>query len=184
MSTVTFDVPAFYARCSKLISHFSTRRSKMYSDADCVCIAKDKLDNDNPYLKSSISHLWLFGYELPDTIAIITGDEGGKAGGGRIIILTTAKKVGFLQSLVDGRPSGEKVPEVVLMAKNKLDKNKENFGKIAETVGLKSGSKVATLLKEKKMSTEKGGSVTEGGVIDLFYQSIEGEWFSKAYGIS
>jgi len=159
--SVSFDVKSFYARAGRLLDHYLGRKDKVYGGADCLCIARDKISEENPYLKSTIAHLYLFGYELPDTLVLFLPTR-------KIIVLTTAKKVAFLQSIVDSRPEGADTPEVILMTKNKADANKENFENIAKKGDLKEGTILATFVKEKK-------SATAGGFCESFYNFLDAQ---------
>ena len=122
------------------------------------------MSEDAPYLKSSISHLYLFGYELPDTLLLLSQ-------AGVLSILSTAKKVSYLQQLVDGRPDGAKV-EVVLYTKTKEDKNAANFSRLVEATSLSPSDKIACITKEGPHTTE-GGHTTPNSVCDLWQQHLK-----------
>ena len=66
--------------------------------AECLSIDKGASDEDNQYLKSTIIHHYLFGYELPDTVVLLTKD-------GQCVVLAAKKKCAFLQPAVDQVPS-------------------------------------------------------------------------------
>ena len=71
-------------------------------------------DDDDPYLKSTCAHQYLFGYELPDTLFILT--ESGHA-----FVLATKKKCDFLSKAVGKAPSGSKIVSLTCLVKGKED---------------------------------------------------------------
>ena len=125
--------------------------------AECLSIDKGASDEDNQYLKSTIIHHYLFGYELPDTVVLLTKD-------GQCVVLAAKKKCAFLQPAVDQVPSKGSVKSLKLLTKCKEDSNKAN---IDTMLGIIQGGsaenaeplKVGVLLKEYKANTShKEGS--------------------------
>jgi FACT complex subunit SPT16 N-terminal lobe domain len=123
------DVARFYDRLGNLHSHFAKHRcvrhrryclllqwqsnsltpflptnrsGPIWGDASCLCLLRGKLNENEPYLKSVVLHHYLFGYELPDTILLLTHE-------GHCYILTAKKKCEFLETAVGKAPPGSPI---------------------------------------------------------------------------
>jgi nucleosome binding factor SPN SPT16 subunit len=80
------------------------------------------------YLKSSILHIYLFGYELNDIIMILTLK-------GDLHVFGAKKKIEFLQ------PAAEKLNRSLhLYVRNKADNNAENFRKLVQVIKQSNGA--------------------------------------------
>jgi nucleosome binding factor SPN SPT16 subunit len=77
-----------------------------------LSLHRGALNDDDPFLRSVILQQWLFGYELPDTVIILTED-------GNIHVCATKKKCEFLQPAVDQ----DKEFKIHLLLRNKEDGN-------------------------------------------------------------
>jgi len=128
--------------------------SKVWSNADCLLLHRGPLNDDDPYQKSAILHQWLFGYELPDTILLLTK-------GRYLSLLATKKKCQFLQQAQTNIPSDSPIKEIELLIKKKEDSNAQNYETIWEKAGLAAtnGNKhaVGVILKERESNVENGG---------------------------
>ncbi|KAM7270337.1 hypothetical protein ACFE04_029551 [Oxalis oulophora] len=62
----------FSQRLKSLYSHWTKRKSDLWSSADVLAVATPPHSDDLRYLKSSALHVWLFGYEFPETIIVFT----------------------------------------------------------------------------------------------------------------
>ena len=88
------DAPRFHARCLSLIKQITKYHSeapspKPFGTDDgswTVAVCRGAGTDDSWAYKSTIVHLYLFGYELPDTLLVLNSDE-------TVTILTTKKKV-------------------------------------------------------------------------------------------
>ena len=74
-------------------------------------------------MKSSSLHHYLFGYELPDTVLVLTKD-------GNCFISAAKKKCEFLQGAVGNVPEDSNIVSVTLLVRNKSDGNEENLSKL------------------------------------------------------
>jgi len=99
-----------------------------------VIVARGKRDDDVIYSRSTSMQLWMFGYEIMDTITVFTPKN--------ITILTSKKKAGILGVL------GEKDKDVQLevRVRSKTEVNED----LKFLVG-KIGSRAGTTLKEKPL---------------------------------
>lgn len=154
------DVNRFYARLSKLHSHFvKHREGAAWGGATCLSLHRGPLNEDDIFLKSIVLQQYLFGYELPDTVLILTA-------GGKCMVLATKKKCEFLQPAVDGAPKDCKITEFEVLVRNKADGNQENFEKMLSIVkGEKENGRVGLFLKEKAQQNNeksKGETIFNG----------------------
>jgi nucleosome binding factor SPN SPT16 subunit len=111
-----------------------------------------------------VLHQWLFGYELPDTIVLITEE-------GHLWVCATKKKCDFLQSAVDKDDDFT----LHLLLRNKEDANAANYAtllKHAHTRG-EDNNKVGVILKER--ATNKTG----GGILGPFEEELESQLKEK-----
>ncbi|GIL93381.1 hypothetical protein Vretifemale_20793, partial [Volvox reticuliferus] len=77
----------------------STQQDGVWGGANVLAVAVGAPSDDLRYLKSISLHLWLFGFELPDTVLLCTSS--------RVLVLTSQKKASLLQPLVDACSRGE-----------------------------------------------------------------------------
>jgi nucleosome binding factor SPN SPT16 subunit len=93
-------------------------------------------------------HQWLFGYELPDTIVVITEDAN-------VLVCATKKKCEFLRPAL-GKSDKFKMK---LLLRNKADGNAENYETLiqaAQEAGDADNRKIGVILKERKYNYDNG----------------------------
>lgn len=78
-------------------------------------------------MKSGVLHQYLFGYELPDTVLLLT--EAGNC-----FVLSTKKKRDFLSAAVGKAPPGSKIVDLTLLVRNKKDNDEANHARLIEEV--------------------------------------------------
>ncbi|EEC50840.1 predicted protein [Phaeodactylum tricornutum CCAP 1055/1] len=155
------DVKRFLTRLNKLQSHFLKHNATVWNKADCVVLHRGPLDDDQPYLKSVTLHQWLFGYELPDTILLLTKD-------GNVWLLATQKKLDFVRPALEALPElktgKSKLQDIHLLLRNKQDGNEANYASLWKEAGLNvdGGEKntkrvVGVILKERAGNSQAGG---------------------------
>ncbi|KAL7551444.1 hypothetical protein ACHAWF_016787 [Thalassiosira exigua] len=149
------NVEKFYERLNKIHAHFAKHRESTWNGAYCISIDKGAADEESRYLKSTVLHHYLFGYELPDTVLLLTKD-------GECIILAAKKKCEFLQKAVGKAPANGSVQSLTLLTRSKADDNAENIEEMLKAArGDSNGkdAKVGVIMKEFK----SGSGAKEGG---------------------
>ncbi|GBP65134.1 FACT complex subunit spt16 [Eumeta japonica] len=142
MSNITLDKETFSRRMKKLYVAWKAADSKS-EDAlgkmDCLvsCVG---VDEDTLYSKSTALQTWLFGYELPDTITVLTEQS--------MSFLASKKKIEFLRQIENGKDESD-LPPVKLYIRDRNDKDKENFSKLVEAIKKsKSGKTLGVFVKD------------------------------------
>lgn len=122
--------------------------SKNWGEAKSLCLHRSVLNDDEPYLRSVVLHQWLFGYELPDTIVLITQD-------GNIWVCATKKKCEFLKPAVDHDPDFT----IHLLLRNKEDSNAANYDTLINHAHARGddSNKVGVIVKERVNNKANGG---------------------------
>lgn len=147
---VKIDAATFYRRAKKLYNTWKDPSSSSYasewSSMDAFVCAVG-VDEDTIYSKSTSLQTWLVGYELTDTIIVLTESA--------ITFLASKKKIDFVRALEAAAPasaSGESVvPPVKLMVRDKGDTDKKNFEKLTELIKeSKKGEKLGIFAKDQK----------------------------------
>uniref|UniRef100_A0A6V2I6E2 FACT complex subunit n=1 Tax=Ditylum brightwellii TaxID=49249 RepID=A0A6V2I6E2_9STRA len=163
------DVSRFYARLGRLHAHFLKHRDGIWQGAGCLSLHRGQMNDDEPYLKSVVLHQYLFGWELPDTILLLTET-------GDCFVLAAKKKCEFLEAAVGKTPTGSSIIGLTLLTRNKSDGNAENYETLMEAVTAKNGSngdkkKVGVLMKE--WPSEKRESIG-GPLVSGWEKSLTG----------
>jgi nucleosome binding factor SPN SPT16 subunit len=118
-----------------------------------LSLHRGNVDEDQTYLKSVVFHQWLFGYELPDTILLLTED-------GNVYVCATKKKCEFLQPAVDQKNEDFNIH---LLLRNKEDNNAANYETLLEHASKSSGNsqvpKVGVISKERDSNKSTRGPV-------------------------
>ena len=118
------------------------RTTAAWNNATCLSLCRGQLDESNSYAKSVILHQYLFGYELPDLVMVLTLE-------GDLHVMGTKKKIEFL------KPAAKESNSVHLYMRSKGDNNADNFQKLIEVIknsGENSKPIVGSILKESNDS--------------------------------
>ncbi|KAG2482945.1 hypothetical protein HYH03_018170 [Edaphochlamys debaryana] len=99
MADVSIDVAQFCRRLKRLYECWTTQQDGVWSGANVLAVAVGAPSEDLRYLKSNSLHLWLFGYELPETVMLFVP--------GKVLVLTSQKKATLLQPAVDAASKGD-----------------------------------------------------------------------------
>lgn len=124
--------------------------SNNWGGAKSLCLQRSSLNDDEPYLRSVVLQQWLFGYELPDTILLITED-------GNVWICATKKKCEFLKPAVDQ----DEDFKIHLLLRSKEDSNEANYDTLVKqaTSRTSDSNKIGVIVKERANNKANGGIV-------------------------
>jgi len=111
-------------RIEKLYTTWTENPDKW--NADAVVVHAGEGDDDASFTKTSTTQLYLFGYEIPNTILVFTLKK--------LYVLSSAKKIKIIGEAIKGRAE-DAVPAVELLVSNKEDANAANFNQIADAIG-------------------------------------------------
>ncbi|RVE54784.1 hypothetical protein evm_000551 [Chilo suppressalis] len=144
MSNISLDKDTFFRRMKKFYAAWKAAAADPKSDdalakIDCLvsCVG---VDEDTLYSKSTALQTWLFGYELPDTITVLTENS--------MCFLASKKKIEFLRQIENGKDETE-LPQVKLLIRDRNDKDKENFNKLIQEIKKsKSGKNLGVFAKD------------------------------------
>ena len=138
--------------------HAHNRTGAAWGKANCLCLTRGQLDDDNIFMKSVVTQQYLLGYELPDTVILLNLD-------GNCTVLATKKKCDFFRVAVGKAPPGSKILDLNILERCKEDKNEANFATLIEQVKLnKDGDKVniGCFAKEWDGNSEPKGTIVAG----------------------
>ncbi len=140
------------------------------------------MDPDDPYMKSVIIQQYLFGYELPDTVVLLTD-------GGHLLFLATKKKCDFVRTAVEHKSNI--ITNVTVMERSKGDNNAQNYSTLLSEVescreGLeeKDKVKIGVFAKEYSTNTETKNPIVTGWQeqIDAASETVETVDVTSAMG--
>jgi nucleosome binding factor SPN SPT16 subunit len=130
-----------------------------------LLLHRGTLNDDDPFQKSSTLHLWLFGYELPDTIFLLRKD-------GSCWFLATKKKCDFLKQAAENVPEKSGIQEIHMLLRSKEDGNAASYEELLKEAcsgvvtkngddenGAKTLPALGLILKERTANSEGGGIV-------------------------
>lgn len=118
---VTVNKETFVKRAAKLYEFWKSGSDVNLSKVDALVFMVGMDEDTAMYSKSNSLQFWLFNYELNDTLMVFT-----KSG---MYFLASSRKAQFLEPLVS-KDSGDTLPSVTVMNREKADKDKANFGKL------------------------------------------------------
>lgn len=122
---VNINAEKFFQRLERLQAHWTTHKSVLWGGSDAICIPLgSSAGKEMNYSKASSMHLYLLGYEFPDSIMVITRES--------FHFMATAKKCKYLEDALLGTSS---TISVKFLKKEKDEGvNKDNFLKLLNVI--------------------------------------------------
>lgn len=141
MSDIKIVAERFFSRIDKLQRNFTENKTSIWGGSDAICIPMGASDDEVMYSKGASVHLFLLGYEFPDSIIVLTK--------GHFYFMATSKKCQMIQR--DLMPhSASSTIQLHFLEKSKDDgQNRENFHELLNAVRKGNGKKIGCLFKEK-----------------------------------
>jgi nucleosome binding factor SPN SPT16 subunit len=136
MVDVNINAEKFFQRLERLQTHWTTHKSTVWGGSDALCIPLGAASGkDMSYSKSSSMHLYLLGYEFPDSIIIITRNS--------FHFMATAKKCSYLEAALLGTSSAVSIN----FLKKEKDEgvNRENFHNLLAVIRKGGGKRLGSL---------------------------------------
>jgi len=135
------DKGLFWSRLKRIFDHWAKGGKPWGGGADAIIVNYGKANENVLYSRTSAIHLFLFGYEFPDTVLVLTK--------GKLTILCSSSKAKYLDSL----GSENRGIKLEIMIRNKEDKNAANFAKLLKAI---KGSNQGSLLGWIPSETQNG----------------------------
>lgn len=119
------DLKTFKSRLQALYKHWRQHRDELWGSSDVLVVATPPYSEDLRYLKSSALHIWLLGYEFPDTIMVF-GEKN-------IYFTCSGKKAPLLEVVKESAKETVKA-EVVIWAKAKNEDGSIQMDKVLRAI--------------------------------------------------
>ena len=177
---VSINAALFWSRLSSLVHSWQSgvkawAGAGVGADAsagvvDALLVATGSADSDDGYSRLSAIQLWLFGYEIPDSVMLITrggggggaGQEEGKSGsdaGVSVTLLSSAKKCRILAPL-GSDPTRPSRMSLTLLESNKADRNASNIDQLTAAIAASNTGKRVGHLPSKTAPPSSSLSAT------------------------
>lgn len=133
---VSINAERFFQRLERLQTHWTTHKSTVWGGSDALCIPLGGASGkEMSYSKSSSMHLYLLGYEFPDSIIIITRNS--------FHFMATAKKCSYLE--VAFKDTTSSVSVNFLKKEKDEGVNRENFHSLLAVIRKGGGKRLGSL---------------------------------------
>jgi nucleosome binding factor SPN SPT16 subunit len=154
---VAINDEQFYSRLNKFITHWNQNKETLWENTNILCIPMGAVkDADVVYSKSSAMHLYLLGYEFPESLMILTPNK--------FYFITTQKKAAYLEAIKDDT----KFPIETFYKTKDENANKEMFKTLLTTLKKTGTTVMGTILKGE----------FEGKFIPLWNETLAGQGFT------
>ncbi|MFH4974936.1 hypothetical protein AB6A40_001645 [Gnathostoma spinigerum] len=113
----------FHSRMKKLYTRWNDGSDEKLSKCRSLVFMVGNDEDASQYSKSNALQYWLFNYELNDVLSLFTREH--------IFFLASGRKAQFLQPS-ETEETTDGVPPITIMRREKADKDKANFQKLAD----------------------------------------------------
>lgn len=140
MSGVVIDTDRFFTRLKRVEEHMLTHKGGLYEGSESLCIPLGTTDESVPYSKSASMHLFLLGYEFPNSLMLVTK--------GHFYFMATSEKCEYLKSSILAKQDENTNIKIHLLERTKdSGQNRELMHELLGAVRKNQGSKIASLFK-------------------------------------
>ena len=133
-----------------LIFHTPKIHRNAWGGASTLSLNRGPLGKDEDvFLKSITLHQYLFGYELPETILVLTTE-------GTVYVIATKKKCEFIKPAQDKVPKDSNIKEIKLLTRNKNgDNTMDIFEECISESEIKNDDKIGIINKERNYNKDE-----------------------------
>jgi nucleosome binding factor SPN SPT16 subunit len=140
MSEVSIDADRFFTRIKRVEEHLASHKGGVWEGCESLCIPLGTSDESVPYSKSASMHLYLLGYEFPNSIMLLTK--------GNFYFMATAEKCKYLKDSILPKQDENASIKIHLVERSKdSGANRELMHDLLGAVRKNHGSKLASLFK-------------------------------------
>jgi nucleosome binding factor SPN SPT16 subunit len=132
---ISIDAGRFHERLLRLRDHWQQHLDEKWDHCGAVCIPMGAAAETDVYSKSSALHLFLMGYEFPDSVMVITKSA--------FYFMSAPKKIKHLQELTTAGGAGDMKVHLLPKTKDQVQ-NSEQFQNIVQAI---KGKKLGNLTK-------------------------------------
>lgn len=137
MSEIALNPERFYERLERLQTNWMSQKSGVWNGVDAICIAMGTSSDSISYSKPASVHVYLFGYEFPDSVIVIIRNN--------LYFMATKKKCDFITRDLVGKNSAMNIH--VLVRTKDEGQNRENFSVLINAARKGGGSKIGSIFK-------------------------------------
>ena len=137
MSEIQINSEKFCQRLGRLIENWISNKATHWGNADALCIMLGTREDDMNYSKASALHLYLLGYEITDSIMIITKNS--------FLFMASDKKCNYLESSLAN--ASTTISFSCLHKTKDAGMNRENFNALLGSVRRTGGNKFGSILQ-------------------------------------
>uniref|UniRef100_A0A914VZ60 FACT complex subunit n=1 Tax=Plectus sambesii TaxID=2011161 RepID=A0A914VZ60_9BILA len=145
MSEKRVNSDRFLSRIGKLYECWNKAENDTWDKLDALVFMVGSDDADVPYSKSTALQTWLFGYEMADTLTVMTRDS--------VHFLASSRKAQFLKPIESEEQRGS-VPPVKCHDREKADKDQANFTRLIKVIKDARNGKVIGHFEKDKFKSD------------------------------
>ena len=139
---MSIDARLFFRRLARVHAHWKANRA-VWGETCALSILRGRTtEEDALYERSAATHLYLMGYEFPDTLLVLTD--------GNLHALASKKKASMLAQVKARQPANSSV-DLTVLTRNKADEDGANFERLRNAIlasSTNSPQRVGVLMKE------------------------------------